>query len=72
MQHPLGENRKHVIACTNANGEPDFYFCLATCEEDAVTKAEEEGYEKPFVVFGEGDRCFRRGLENLFVWESLT
>lgn len=70
---------KCVVACTNANGEPDFYFCKveATQEEyddgihyeRAKGKAKEEGYEAPFVVFDEND-----GLDWLFehfVWESV-
>ena len=71
MQHPLGENRKHVVACTNANGEPDLHFCLAEDAIHAIRQANDQGYEQPYVVFDEEDRCFKNGLENLFVWESL-
>jgi hypothetical protein len=71
-QKLLASNKiKHVVACTNANGESDFFFCYAKDAFEAISKAEEEGYEMPFIVFDEQDRCFKNGLENLFQWESL-
>lgn len=73
LQQKLADSKqiKHVVACTNANGESDFFFCYAKDAFVAISKAEEEGYEAPFVVFDEQDRCFKNGLENLFQWESL-
>lgn len=62
---------KHVVACANANGESDFFFCYAENAVHAIRKANDEGYEQPYVVFDEDDRCFKNGLENLFNWESL-
>lgn len=63
---------RHIVACTNANGEPDLFFCLAENAPHAIRLANEEGYEQPYVVFDEEDRCFKNGLENLFQWESLS
>ena len=56
---------KCVVACHNAAGESDFYFCFVTCAaneydigrhyEIAEDAAEGEGYGGPMVVFDEND-----------------
>lgn len=69
---------KCVVACFNASGEPDFYFCKVECEQDkynegthyelAEDAAEGEGYSGPMVSFDEND-----GPDFLFehfVWDS--
>jgi hypothetical protein len=71
---------KCVVACTNAEGCPDFYFCTVECSGsdydagrhyDAARKsARDEGYEGEMVVFDENDGP--DFLFNHFVWESAT
>lgn len=73
-------NVKCVVACHNASGEPDFYFCIIQCNEsdyelgrhyDMVeVYAKEQGYEGPFVVYDENE-CPEWLLEH-FVWESAS
>lgn len=69
---------KMVVAATNANGEPDLFFCKVICSEEqyqegrhydaAKRKAEQEGYEGQMVAFDERDPPKR--LFDLFVWNS--
>jgi hypothetical protein len=69
---------KCVVACRNASGESDFYFCKVECSEEqydvgdhyelAEDSAREEGYEGPMVVFDENDGP--DFLFDHFVWES--
>lgn len=69
---------KCVVACHNASGEPDFYFCVVDCsaaERDdgvhydvAEYAAGENGYEHAMVIFDEQDGP--RWLFEHFVWES--
>lgn len=72
-----------VIACINANGDPDFFFCKVRCTpqqyengdhlDRARALAEHEDYEGPFVVFDEDDMRSRPTfLLDHFVWESAT
>ncbi|NDD54932.1 hypothetical protein EBZ39_13890 [bacterium] len=69
-----------VVACRNAEGTPDFYFCRVECTEKqydvgmhydvAEEQARDEGYEGPMVVYDEND-----GPEFLFehfTWESAS
>jgi len=62
---------RYVIACVNANGESDFFFCTAKDYIEAERKASREGCDEPFIVYDKHDRCFS-GLETLFNWELLT
>lgn len=69
-----------VVACRNAEGVSDFYFCKVECSESeydigehydiAENAALEEGYEGPFVVFDENDGP--DWLFDHFVWESAS
>lgn len=71
---------KCVIACHNANGEPDFYFCKVECSQSdyelgihydmAIEEAVDNGYELPFVAFDENEKP--NWLFDHFVWESAT
>lgn len=71
---------KCVVASTNANGSPDFYFCTVQCSEHdydagrhydiARKSAREEGYEGEMVVFDEYDGP--SFLFDHFVWESAS
>ena len=71
---------KCVVAGTNANGSPDFYFCTVECSEGdynegrhydvARRSARDEGYEGEMVVFDEHDGP--DFLFNHFVWESAS
>jgi hypothetical protein len=69
-----------MVACeSNANGEPDFYFCKVNCRRAAYNagehyhiaeqKAEKEGYEGKMVSFDEHDSAGRAIVDH-FVWES--
>jgi len=70
-----------IIACTNANGEPDLTFVKVTCTQEqfdagyhyelAEIWALGEGYEGPFVAFDEYDRAGETMLK-LFVWKSAS
>ena len=72
---------KMIVAGTNANGEPDLYFLKIRCTFEeynegehyllAQRKAEEEGYERPFVVFDEHDSAGKAMLP-LFTWETAS
>lgn len=69
---------KCVVACHNAGGEPDLFFCGVKCSaeeygvgehyERAEEYAQEQGYSGPMVVFDENDGP--KALFDLFVWES--
>lgn len=71
---------KCVVACRNASGESDFYFCKVECSEEqydvgdhyelAEDSAREEGYEGPMVAFDENDGP--DFLFDHFVWESAS
>lgn len=71
---------KCVVACHNASGSPDFYFCIVNCTEPeyelgvhydiAESSANEQGYDGPFVVFDEKE-CPDWLLER-FVWASAS
>jgi len=71
---------KCVLACHNASGEPDFYFCIVQCSETeyqlgqhydvAESFAKEQGYEGPFVLFDEHESP--DWLLERFVWESAS
>jgi len=71
---------KVVVAATNANGEPDFYWCKVDCSDQEYNEgwhyamardaAEENGYEGEMVVFDEHDPP--KPLFNMFNWESAS
>ena len=73
-----------VLACTNANGAPDFAFVQVDCSEEMFNEGEhykaaekfaqsELGYEGPFVCFDEKDMQGGLGfLKGQFVWESAS
>ena len=71
---------KCVIACFNASGEPDFFFCIVKCSESdydvglhyekAEEFAKEEGYSGPMIVYDENDGP--DWLFDHFVWESSS
>jgi hypothetical protein len=71
---------KCVVACVNASGESDFYFCRVTCSPDeydegahyeiAEDAASSEGYDGPMVVFDENDGP--NWLFEHFVWDSSS
>jgi hypothetical protein len=69
-----------VVACRNASGEPDFYFCRVECPPDRVEEgahhetaenaARDNGYEGPFVVFDEHDGP--EWLFEQFAWATAS
>lgn len=72
-----------VIAGTNGNGDPDFYFCKVDAPEDAIAEgdhyvaariqAQTDGYEGEMVAFDEDDiRDGPKFLLDQFVWDSAT
>jgi hypothetical protein len=71
---------KCVVACRNASGESDFFFCKVECSQNqydvgdhydiAEDAARDEGYDGPMVVFDENDGP--DFLFDHFVWESAT
>lgn len=71
---------KCVVACHNAAGSPDLFFCKVNCTEQdygngehydrAENEARNQGYEGPMVTFDENDGP--KALFDLFVWESAT
>lgn len=71
---------KCVVACRNAEGSSDFYFCKVECDENqhdlgyhyevAEEMAVADGYEGPYVVFDENDGP--SWLFDHFVWESAS
>lgn len=71
---------KCVIACHNAAGSPDLFFCKVNCAEKdygngehydrAQNEARNQGYEGPMVAFDENDGP--KALFDLFVWDSAT
>lgn len=72
--------RKIVVACFNANGDPDFAFVVVRATDDqcehgehyaaACRWAENNGYEGPMVAYGEYDPP--KFLFDHFVWESAS
>ena len=71
---------KLIVACLNANGEPDFYFCKVRCTGEQYNSAEhyvlaedkaiEAGYE-PRLAFDEKDAGGKAILKH-FVWKSAS
>jgi hypothetical protein len=71
---------KCVVACRNAEGCSDFYFCKVVCKQEnydvgdhyekAEDMASEDGYEGPYVVFDENDGP--NWLFDRFVWKSAS
>lgn len=71
---------KCVVACRNAEGVSDFYFCIVECNQEeydvgkhydiAENAALENGYEGPFVTYDENDGP--NWLFDHFVWKSAT
>jgi hypothetical protein len=71
---------KCVIACSNAQGEPDFAFVKVHCTQAQYDEgkhylaaerwARADNYEAPFVVFDENDGP--DALFDLFVWNSAS
>lgn len=55
-----------IVACTNAQGAPDFFCCIVQCSEDeyeagdhydrAKAAAREDGYSGELVAFDEYDQ----------------
>ena len=70
-----------MVACHNAGGEPDFFFCKVRCRRAeyndgehyalAGRRAEKEGYIGPMVTIDEHDPAGRAILDH-FVWDSAT
>lgn len=71
---------KCVVACRNAEGVSDFFFCKVDCSQQdydngehydrAENYASNQGYEGPMVAFDENDGpAF---LFDHFVWESAS
>lgn len=72
-----------VVACINANGEPDFFFVKIGKEspatddslviDKAIEIAEENGYESyGRLVYTPGDRAFKAFARNAFDWKNAT
>lgn len=71
---------KCVVACHNASGSPDFYFCIVSCLKNeyelgehydiAAQSALAEGYDEPFVIFDEHEAP--DWLLSRFVWASAS
>jgi hypothetical protein len=71
---------KCVVACRNAEGSSDFYFCKVECSQEeydygdhydkAEDAARDDGYEGPMVAFDENDGP--DFLFDNFVWESAS
>jgi hypothetical protein len=71
---------KTIVACRNANGEPDLYFVKVDCTSKqyengehykaANLQAEREGYDA-YLAYDENDSAGRAMLP-LFKWESAT
>jgi hypothetical protein len=70
-----------VVACRNANGEPDLFFCKIHCTTEQYIRgnhytraklvAEEEGYE-PKLVWDEFDPAFTAMSNvNQVVWDAI-
>ncbi len=72
---------KVFVACTNANGAPDFFFCIIKCSEDdfecgahydcAKDAAMKNGYTGEMVAFDEHDTA-GHALMDKFIWESAS
>lgn len=71
---------KCVVACRNAEGVSDFYFCRVECSQEqydvgehyerAEEMARSDGYEGPFVVYDENDGP--DWLFKKFIWKSAS
>lgn len=74
--------RKIVVAGTNSNGQPDFYFVIVLASDDDVVHgrhyeaaqmaAVNNDYEEPFVCFDEQDSTYFPWLHAHFAWESAS
>lgn len=72
--------KKCVVACTNANGESDFFFCIVEGSQEQIDNGDhydtakdyavESGYEGEMVVFDEDDGP--KFLFGHFAWKSAT
>ncbi len=72
---------KMMVACHNANGEPDFYFCKIRCTKAeynngehyalASRKAKDKGYREPFVTIDENDLAGKAIVDH-FVWNAVS
>jgi hypothetical protein len=72
---------KVVVACYNASGEPDFFFCKVNClpadydegvhYEIAKQAAKDNGYERPNVAYDESDSPAKE-LFKMFEWDSAS
>lgn len=70
-----------VVAATNANGEPDFFFTGVTCSRTqyqngehydfAKEIAKESGYESPMVAYDEFNSA-GKAMMPLFTWGSCS
>jgi hypothetical protein len=71
---------KVMVACTNSNGEPDFFFCKIRCTPEqynngqhyvcAEQAAIDEGYE-PRMAFDENDTAGRAIVKH-FRWSVVN
>ncbi len=69
---------KCAVACTNSNGEPDFYFVTVKCTDEqyengdhydrAKEEAEEAGYD-PFLVYDENDP-YSAKIMSMTIWKD--
>lgn len=74
-------SHKMMVACHNASGEPDIYFCKIRCTYEeycegehyalAEWKAEDAGYEGPFVSICDDDSA-GRAIVGHFAWETAS
>lgn len=74
------KEHKLIVACLNADGVPDFYFCKVRCTGEQYDNAEhyilaerraiEAGYE-PRLSFDENDAAGKAILGH-FVWNSAS
>lgn len=58
-----------VVACRNASGEPDLFFCEVEADPNtgdhvlmALAEAEEHGYEGPMIVADEFDSLYQKAV----------
>ena len=70
-----------VVACTNSNGEPDFYFCKVNCTDQQYENGEhyevakraalDNDYDGQMVAYD--DACYAgKNLMKMFHWSSAT
>ena len=80
MKNNDKQTTRMVVAGTNANGEPDLFFCRVICRQEqydtgdhydaAADTALLNGYGSPFVIFDEHDPP--KSLFNLFDWDTAS